>query len=275
MAKRERRAYAPAAVTALNFAVVSSDPAIGPVLGRFCGKLSLATGLSVQPLVLGSYSALLERARSGEAQVLWAPPLVAIELEDGQVASPVVVVQRSIRAGYHAALVARADSEFKTVDDLRGVRVGWVSRESASGYFVPRWHLRSMGKSLAGAFAEERFCDSHEGVTRAVIDGTVDVGATHVGLDPVSGKLAAAPWLALPDAPPIRVIFLVGPIPGDVIAIGRRVDAGARRHLVEALVVTKDDEDGRLLFETSRFEPVPEGHLDLLRRLARYSDTRA
>jgi len=35
------------------------------------------------------------------------------------------------------------------------------------------------------------------------------------------------------------------------------------------------DADGRLLFETSHFEPLPQGHLDLLRQLARFSDTRA
>jgi len=262
-------------VPALAFAVVSRDEAVPAALGRFCERLSQATGRDVKPLVLGSYADLLESARAGEAQLIWAAPLVAIELEDEGLATPAVVVQRSIRAGYHAALVARADSAIKRVEDLRGVRAGWVSRESASGYFVPRWHLRSMGLELRKAFSEERFCESHEGVTRAVIDGDVDVGATHVGLDPVSGKLAAAPWLTMPGAPPLKVIFLVGPIPGDVISISRRVDTATRRHLVEALVVTKDDADARVLFETSRFEPVPDGHLDLLRRLARFADTRA
>lgn len=260
---------------ALNFAAVSTDRALVEPFDRFCQRLSLATRLTVAPLVLESYSELVERARAGDVQLAWAPPLVAIELEDEQIAAPLVVVQRSIRAGYHSALFARADGRVQRVEDLKGVRAGWVSKESASGYFAPRWHLRSMGLNLAAAFAEERFFGSHEEVTRAVIAGGIDVGATHVHLDPVSGKLAAAPWLTMAGAPGMRVILLVGPIPGDVISISRRVDAHARRHLTEALVLTKDDEDGRLLFEASRFEPVPEGHLDLLRRLARYSETDA
>lgn len=274
MASHRDRAYAPR-VPNLAFAVVSKDEVVSAALTRFTAGLSQTTGLDVRPLVLDSYEQQLESARDGDAQLLWAAPLVAIQLEDEGLATPAVVVQRSIRAGYHAALVARPDSPIKRVEDLRGVSVGWVSRESASGYFVPRWHLRSMGLKLGEAFGAERFCDSHEGVTRAVIDGSVDVGATHVGLDPVTGKLAAAPWLTMPGAPALRVIFLVGPIPGDVISISRRVDSAARRRLIEALVVTKDDDDALILFETSRFEPVPEGHLDLLRRLARFSDTRA
>jgi len=185
------------AVPTLHFAIVSTDEAVPAALDRFCSKLSFTTGVNVQPMVLSSYAALLERARAGEAQMVWAPPLIAIDLEDEKVASPVVLVQRSTRKGYHAALVARSDSGLRSVDDLVGVRAGWVSPESASGYFVPRWHLRSMGKDLKQVFSEERFCGTHEAVMRAVSDGSVDVGATHVGLDPVTGKLAAAPWLTL------------------------------------------------------------------------------
>lgn len=256
----------------LTFAVVSAEPAAQQSLAAFCAKLGQATGLSVQPCVLGSFEELRERS----VELVWAPPLVAIDLEDQGVASSAVVIRRSTRAGYYCALFVRNESPLTKVEALRGVRVAWVSKESASGYFVPRWHLRSMGIDLAQAFAKEELLGSHEAVTRAVLAGEADVGATHVGLDPVSGKLAAAPWLALGVAPgAVRVLLLVGPIPGDVIAIGQHVDPSARRRLVAALVAMREDESSRSLFEASQFDPVPEGHLDLLRRLARFSETKA
>ncbi len=208
----------------------------------------------------------------------WAPPLVAVELEDQKVAVPMVVIRRGLRGGYHSALFARAEAPYRKPEDLVGLTAAWVSRESASGYFVPRWHLRSLGVDLQSAFPRELFCSSHEGVVEAVLAGRADVGATHVGLEPVSGQLAASPWLDM-GAPPnsVRVLLLVGPIPGDLIVAGAHVPAGVRRRVTAALLAMHDDDDtaAQSVFQASRFEPVPDGHLGLLRRLARYSETSA
>jgi ABC-type phosphate/phosphonate transport system substrate-binding protein len=259
----------------LTFAVVSAEPSTAGALEVFCRQLGQFASLELRPEVLSSYEELHQGTIDGRFHVIWAPPLVAIEVEDEGAAQSVVVVHRSTRAGYYSALFARNDSPFENVEALRGARVAWVSRESASGYFVPRWHLRSLGVSLDSAFSSEVVLGTHEAVTRAVLEGAVDVGATHVGLDPVSGQLASAPWLALAPAATVRVLLLVGPIPGDVIAISRRVDAAARRRLVAAMVSMRHDESSRALFEATQLDPVPDGHLDLLRRLAKFSETRA
>jgi phosphate/phosphite/phosphonate ABC transporter binding protein len=273
---RRRHAMAVESVTlALRFAVVSSEPKTEAQLQRFTAELARATGISFEPRVVANNADLVSGMMAGELGVVWAAPLVAIELSDAGVATPVVVIERSSRGGYHSALFARSDSRFRKVEDLVDARVAWVSDDSASGYFVPRWHLRSMGYRLSHAFSSEQRLGSHEAVTRAVLAGEADVGATHVGLDPVSGNLVNAPWLALgADPSEVRVLLLVGPIPGDVIAVANGVDAPTRRRLVAALVAMKTDAAGRELFEAGRFDPVPDGHFELLRRLARFSDTR-
>lgn len=259
----------------LTFAAVSADAATGEALDQFCVKLARATGLAFEPKVFGSYAELRDGMLSASLDLVWAPPLVAVDLEDAGAAESAVVVHRSTRAGYYSALFTRAGSRLNAIEDLVQARAAWVSKESASGYFVPRWHLRSLGLRLQDCFATETVLGTHEAVTRAVLEGTADVGATHVGLDPVSGKLAAASWLALGFPPgAARVLLLVGPIPGDVIAVGRRVDGSSRRRIVAALVAMKDDLASQTLFEASRFDPVPEGHLELLRRLGRFRETR-
>jgi ABC-type phosphate/phosphonate transport system substrate-binding protein len=132
-----------------------------------------------------------------------------------------------------------------------------------------------MGIRLEKALTVENFFGSHEAATRAVLEDQADVASTHVSLDPVTGKLAAAPWLALGAKPAdVRVLLLIGPIPGDVVSVSLRVEAVVRRQLVAALIAMKVDGSTRALFEASRFEPVPEGHLDMLRRLSRFSETR-
>jgi ABC-type phosphate/phosphonate transport system substrate-binding protein len=144
-----------------------------------------------------------------------------------------------------------------------------------------RERLRVRGAALAPAlkaFAKEAFYRNHEAVAAAVLDDQADVGATHVGLEAVTGKLASAPWLNL-GAPSsaIRVLLLVGPIPGDVVIAQSRIAPSTRRDLLAALLALREDPEGaaQTLFESSRFEPVPEGHFTMLRRLSRYDETHA
>lgn len=260
----------------LTFAAVSAEAATAEALARFCERLGQATGMTFQARVLDSYAELRAGALSGTLDLIWAPPLIAIDLEDAGAAQSAVVVHRSARAGYYGALFTRADSRFVKVEALSQARAAWVSKDSASGYFVPRWHLRSMGLKLDDCFSTEAILGSHEAVTRAVLEGSADVGATHVGLDAVTGKLAAASWLSMGyPASSVRVLLLLGPIPGDVIAIGHHVEAAVRQRVVAALVTMNEEATSRGLFEASQFDPVPEGHLELLRRLSRFRETRA
>lgn len=262
----------------LTFAVVSDSEPTQEALGLFCRRLETSTGVEIAPCILSSYASLSESVLSGRVDFAWAPPLVAVQLEDRKAAVSLVVVKRGLRGGYHAALFARSEAPYRKPEELVGLTAAWVSRESASGYFVPRWHLRSLGVDLHKAFPRELFCSSHEGVVDAVLGGQADVGATHVGLEPVSGQLAAAPWLDM-GAPPgaVRVLLLIGPIPGDLVVAAPHVPAETRQRLIAALLSMHDDADSAAhgVFQASRFEPVPDGHLALLRRLARYSETSA
>jgi phosphate/phosphite/phosphonate ABC transporter binding protein len=272
------RAAIPPRVPALSFAVVSSSERTREALASFCQKLETSTGLPIVPAVLESYSALLEGVAAGSVDVAWSPPLVAVALENRGIAGSLAVVKRSLRAGYHSALFVRAQSSLRKPEELSQVRAAWVSPESASGYVVPRWHLRSLGVALDQIFSKEAFYGSHEAVAAAVLGDEADVGATHVGLEPVSGKLATAPWLNVgAPASAVRVLLLIGPIPGDVIVSRNGVPSSTRRALLAALLAMREDPAGaaQTLFESSRFEPVPEGHFTMLRRLSRYDETRA
>lgn len=262
-------------MSALTFAVPSSSERTQQLLGVFCRQLESTTGLTFAPCVVSSHAALSEAVIAGKVDLAWAPPLVALDLQDRGAATPLVVITRRVRAGYHSALFARADAPYRRVEDLVGLTAAWVSRDSASGYFAPRWHLRSMGVDVGRAFPREIFCATHEAVTEAVMSGRADVGATHVGLEPVTGQLASAPWLSLGmAAEAVRVLLLIGPIPSDLIVAGKRVGPAERRQLTGALLAVRPDEDdaARGLFQATCFEPVPEQHLSLLRRLSQYGE---
>jgi phosphonate transport system substrate-binding protein len=251
----------------LSFAAVAHSERTRQAIGAFCDRLTKATGIELRAQFVGSYAALIQDALLGAMDLSWAPPLVAVELENRNVAVSLVAVTRSVRAAYHSALFTLSQGPLQSISDLRGATVAWVSRESASGYFVPRWHLHSIGCVPADCFAREIFCESHEAVVGAVLDGRADVGATHVALEPVSGQLASAPWLALGARPSsIRVLLLLGPIPGDVIAASHHVPPAARRAIAAALL-SMNERSSSSAFDATRFEPVSDGHLHLLKGL--------
>jgi phosphonate transport system substrate-binding protein len=254
-------------VSELIFAAAAHSESTQRAVHDFCAWLSAGTGLVLTPRLLRSYAELVESVLSGAADLAWAPPLVAVELENKKRVFALATVTRSMRSAYHSALFSLSKAPFRRPEDLRDVTVAWVSRESASGYFVPRWHLSSIGLSLERCFAREVFYESHQAVVRAVLDGEADVGATHVSLEPVSGQLARAPWLAEGASPSaVRVLLLVGPIPGDVIVAGAQIALATRQRLTAALLSLHNQQFSGA-FDAARFEPVPDGHLRLLKGL--------
>jgi ABC-type phosphate/phosphonate transport system substrate-binding protein len=251
-----------------RFAVVAKTATTSDFAAAFCARLSHLTGLDIGASVVGSYEQLVAELAQSRCELAWTPPFVALESEASAGVSLLAVVRRSFASGYHSALFARADARIRALSDLQGVTVAWGSPWSASAYIVPRWHLRSKGIDLARAFARELRFARHEAIARAVWERVVDIGACHVGVDPVSGQLASAPWQTVTGAlGAMRVLLLVGPIPGDVILATPSLSLDARDRVVAALLSLRSADPGMTeLFDATSFEPVPVGHLALLRR---------
>ncbi len=243
-------------------------------LQLLCQLLSVSTGLSLTPELLTDSEQLVRGFEEGLFSLAWAPPLIALELQQRRLAEPLVVVQRGQRLGYHAALFSRANAPFRQASELVGSRVAWVSQDSTSGYVAPRWHLRTLGMNPDEMFAEQRFYGDHDAVVRAVLEGEADVGATHVGVDPLTGELESAPWLSYAGAEAVRVWFLIGPIPGDVVVCGAQVRPTVRQRLAAVFLALPPEARplAEAVFQAHQFDPAPPGHLDLLRGLSRSRD---
>ena len=72
----------------------------------------------------------------------------------------------------------RADAKAKSLDDLKGAKMGWVARGSASGRAFPRAYLSRRGIDPASYFGRNLDFADHEAVCRAGQEGQVDAGAT-------------------------------------------------------------------------------------------------
>lgn len=236
---------------ALTFAVVSGSPATEGYLAELCAELGRTLGRTVQARVLPSYAALKEALGRGEAQVVWAPPLVAIELEDEGLATIALCCTRGGQIDYHAAIFTRHAAPYDKLSDLQGCHAAWVDAHSAGGYFLPRMRLVSEGLDPAKLFGKESFLGTHAAVACAVLDGEADVGATYLSLDPTTGRPESAGWLeAGAGINGAFILATAGPIPSDAIALSNRLSSEEKAALVERLLALPEaipETVGRLL----------------------------
>jgi phosphonate transport system substrate-binding protein len=185
------------------------------------------------------YRVIVAGLEHGLVDFAWLPPLPAARAVRSRLADAIAIVVRYGATSYKTGLVARADSRVHSVSDLRGSRVAWVDRDSASGYLVLRAALARSGVRLASAFAEEAFVRSHAAVARAVLGGRVDVGATCVHTDP-DGTLRVARSTFAGDhgltTEQLRVVFEAGPIPADIFAVRRGIPVRVRSAIETALL---------------------------------------
>jgi phosphonate transport system substrate-binding protein len=156
------------------------------------------------------------------------------------------VCERAGALTYRSALFVRHDDPVRNLESLRGVRVAWTDRSSASGYVFPRLHVVSTIPA-AQAFSEEQFLGSPREVCGAVADGRADLGACFTSeanaedlrqtLVDVARIYPAANWR-------LRVLAVTRAIPSDGLVVAAAIDPATRARIAEALLRINDVSEG-------------------------------
>lgn len=248
-------------LTRLNFGLPMAAP---PDVGAFMEALRQVSGLDIAPVWLPSHDALHDAFLRGAVDLAWCPPIVAVHVETAGVGKPIVAIGRRGSVAYYGAIVSLKTSDIRRTKDLPGKRIAWVSPTSAAGYLVPRLYLLSKGLDPRSMFREEHFAGSHSGTLAMLLDGRVDVAAVFASAQSKDAFKVPGPVEKL------RIVSTVGPIPNDVIVAQSRLDTGMRTVLSRAFLSLDAAALAPISLETgiTRFEPLPIGHLDPLRRLA-------
>lgn len=234
--------------------------------------LSRAMGRPVSVEILPDYEALAAALAKGAVDVAWTTPLAFVMAQ--RMNKDVTAVAKAMRDGklyYRAALIVRADAATRTLADVKGKRVAWVSRGSSSGYLFPRALLASRGEDPDRFFSAETFALDHPGVCQAVRSGAADVGATFANERP-GGEPPQADGCAA-DAPPVsdfRVIAVGGPITNDVIAARPGLDERLTGPVLAAFAGMARDQPGRgvlaEVFHADGWGVAVEGDFDAVSR---------
>ena len=137
------------------------------------------TGHKVKMFVATDYTALIESLRSGRIDFAWLPPFSYVKAEEVADAQVLLKAVRRGRAAFFSAIITRADKGINSIQDLKGKNVAWVDPSSTSGHIFPKANLMTkFNIKPEEFFGRQVFAGSHDSLVLAVVNGTVDAGAT-------------------------------------------------------------------------------------------------
>jgi phosphonate transport system substrate-binding protein len=165
----------------LVMAVVPAENASGVTerYAPFVEYLSKELGTKVTLRVANDYAAVIEGQRNGSIHLAgYGPASYARAIVTGVAVEPfATTVNNDGTIGYYSVFYVKADSPYKTIDDLKGKNLGLVDPNSTSGNNVPRFALNKMKINPETFFGKVTYTGSHENAVIALQQGTVDVAA--------------------------------------------------------------------------------------------------
>jgi len=205
----------------LVMAVVPAENASGVTerYAPFVEYLSKELGTKVTLRVANDYAAVIEGQRNGSIQIAgYGPASYARAIVTGVAVEPfATTVNYDGTIGYYSVFYVKADSPYKTIDDLKGKNLGLVDPNSTSGNNVPRFALNKMKINPETFFGKVTYTGSHENAVIALQQGTVDVAANWWNSD-TDSNLTRMVTKNLAKKDDVRVIYKSDLIPNSPYA---------------------------------------------------------
>ncbi len=155
------------------------DPAVyEEVFVDFQRHLAEKTGKNIRWFAVTSYATQIEAMRAGRLHVSgFAAGTVQDAVNTGGFVPMVMMGAKTGMTGYKMNIIAHKNSGIKTIDDLKGKTIAFVSESSNSGYSAPRAILYEKFKMLPGEDYKVAFSGKHDNSIAGVYNGDYDAGA--------------------------------------------------------------------------------------------------
>lgn len=231
----------------LTLAVIPAENASGTTdrYAPMTAYLSKALGVPVKLRIANDYAAVIESQRAGNAQLaFYGPASFARAVMTGVKVEPIVNQRHNTGAsGYYSVIYVRADSPYRTIEDLKGKNLALVDPNSTSGNQAPRFFLSKAGYPVDTFFGKTVYAGSHENAVLALVQGTVDAAANlyNTDTDTMVTRMAAKGMLKKPDSTPMsqadfRVVFKSDFLPEGPFAMLSSLPDALKTTIRDALV---------------------------------------
>lgn len=154
---------------------------------------------------------------------------------------------------YRSYIVVRADSDARTIEDLRGGSFAFSDPLSNSGALYPRFLLSELGTTPEELFARTTYTHGHDRSIRAVANGLIDGAA----VDSLVFDTLAAAEPALTRQ--LRIIHTSPPFGMNPLVANQRTPPELFDALRAALLTLHEDERGRAVLSELAIDQLVPG----------------
>jgi phosphonate transport system substrate-binding protein len=250
--------------------ILSSGQPLGELLGRL-------TGYKFEVDVPTSYAAVIEAMGASKTDIGWLAPFAYVLAHDKYGVEVMLIVMRDGTKSYVSQFIAHADSNVKTVEDLKGRKFAFGDAASASNYLYPAAYLKEKGYDPKTFFSETVFAGGHDKVVLAVYGKTVDGGATYGRSNPDPSRPLRDARLLVKSTYPdvvdkVKIIAETDTIPNDTVSVRKGMDKAVVDKVKTALLQVVKMDDGKKyltdLYDIDGFADAVDSDFDPIRRKA-------
>jgi len=172
---------------------------------------------------------------------------------------------------YEGFVVAMANANIRSLEDLKDKRFCYVSPTSTSGYLYPRALFRRKGMDPDTHFKTSRFTGDHLSALKALQSGACDGAAVFTGIFFEARKHGITPEK-------FTVLATTDRIPYDAYCVVPGLSPDLSRSLKKALLALKPDSEitRKVLGKNTRivgFAPVKDSDYNSVRQIEKHMDT--
>jgi phosphonate transport system substrate-binding protein len=226
--------------------------------------------MEVQPFVATDYTGVVEALRVNKLDIAFLTPASYVLAKNE---ANIRVILKSERKGipfYYAAIIVRADSGIRSLDDLRGKSFAFGDALSTTGNVIPRRMLKERGIDPVRDFKQVLHSGGHDATVLAVLHGKIDAGATYANFPDGSDTAWMRYLKSAEEAKKIRAIAYSEPIPADNLVVSARLERGLVDQIEQTFIELSRDPQGkkmlRELYQIDGFVPATDGDYDSVRR---------
>ena len=176
-------------------------------------------------VLMPDYASITKLLLHEQLDIAWMTPMPYAKFRSRIDYEILCAPSRRGRRSHRGVIVTKRDSNFKTLQDLKGSTFAYVDRYSTSGFVFPNLLFQEKGIDPLSFFRAVHFSHTHSSSLLGVIEGRYDAAAVY--------DQAYLTSLPKEDRRKLKALAFTKTIPADPIVVRKNLDASLKAKLKE------------------------------------------